>query len=327
MMWLISEMGNPDSQYRAYLDILPGSYPNHPLSWTDEELAETAGTGLDNTSKSIKQLLQKVFEHLSEKLVQANPSLFPGWSFEKFVWAFQTVNSRSWTVTNENNEKESVLVPLADMLNHAPGAGLGGLSYDKTYFMINATKDYATGDQVFDNYGAKSNFDLLSTYGFVLEDNAYDYMTLQFSLKPSNLVHTIVEPLLKAVDPTYNNIKIRTNKVPVELLRVFRLSVMEFSELEYVNQALQGKAVSLTNEMRAFRSAIKALTSMLQAFPTSLQQDKELLESAESMSTNQRNAVVLRKTQKEILVNNIVVLGKMWENILLSGELFGSVAV
>lgn len=92
------------------------------------------------------------------------------------------------------------MVPLADMLNHKPGAGLGGLSDDKNFFMINATQDYATGEQVFDSYGYKSNYDLLSTYGFVLEDNAYDFMTVQFSLKPTNLVHSIVEPLLKHVE-------------------------------------------------------------------------------------------------------------------------------
>ena len=101
---------------------------------------------------------------------------------------------------------------------------------------------------------------------------------------------------------------------------------MDFSELEFAAEALQGKAVSLTNEMRSMRAAINALTSMLKTFATSVSQDVELLAS-EGLSVNQRNAVILRKTQKEILINNIVILGKMWENILLSGELFGGVAI
>lgn len=129
------------------------------------------------------------------------------------------------------------------------------------------------------------------------------------------------------ISPNYSSLKLKANRVPVELLRVFRLSVMEFSELEYVSQALQGKAVSLNNELRALRAGIRALTSMLQAFPTSLQDDTDLLATADNLSVNQRNAVVLRKMQKEILVNNIVVLGKLWENILLSGELFGGVSI
>lgn len=86
------------------------------------------------------------------------------------------------------------------MLNHKPGAGFGGLSVDKTSFLINATQDYAVGDQVFDNYGYKSNFDLLSTYGFVLEDNAYDNMVLKFNIEPKNLVQNIAAQLLKKVE-------------------------------------------------------------------------------------------------------------------------------
>merc|ERR1712110_1047041 len=194
---------------------------------------------------------------------------------------------RTWAITDEQGNKETVLVPLADMGNHKTGAGTGGLTWDKQYFVINATQDYAKGEQVFDNYGPKSNYDLLSSYGFVMEENAYDNMVLHFELKPSNLIHSIVEPLLRAVDPQYSSLK---------------------------------------NELRAYRAAIKALTEMLQSFPTSAQQDKELLANSE-LSNNQRSAIVLRKTQKELLVQNIVILSKMWENILLSGELFGGVAI
>ena len=126
--------------------------------------------------------------------------------------------------------------------------------------------------------------------------------------------------------PNYKEIKLRSNRIPHEMLRVFRLSVMEFSELEKASDALQGKGVSLSNELRAYRSAINALTQMLKSFPTSLKDDTELLKS-DSLSVNQRNAVVLRQTQKQIIVNNIVILGKLWENILISGELLGGVPV
>ena len=49
---------------------MPASFPNHPLSWTDAELAELAGTGLDNATKQIKAILEKIYEHLTEKLVK-----------------------------------------------------------------------------------------------------------------------------------------------------------------------------------------------------------------------------------------------------------------
>jgi hypothetical protein len=103
-------------------------------------------------------------------------------------------------VRGEDGEYDNILVPLADMFNHQPGAGVGSLSEDFSYFQINATQDYETGEQVFDNYGPKSNYELLSAYGFVLPENPDDFMTLHFSLKPSNLVHSIVEPILNTVE-------------------------------------------------------------------------------------------------------------------------------
>jgi histone-lysine N-methyltransferase SETD3 len=326
LVWLIFETSNENSPWKPYIDILPDAFPTHPLSWTPEELAEAAGTGLDTTTNAIRELLQKSFANLDEKLVQPNKSAFPGWSFERYLWAYQVVNSRSWAVTDADGTRDNVLVPLADMLNHQPGAGIGSLSEDKTYFVINATTSYTTGAQVFDNYGPKTNYELLSTYGFLLEENPDDGMILQFQLKPTNLVHTIVEPLLQRVDPNYRSIKIRPNRIPVELLRVFRLASMEFSELERVADALQGKGVSLTNELRAYRAAISSLSSMLKSFNTTIEQDVEQLKSTE-LSNNVRNAIFLRKSHKEIITRNILILGKLWENILLSGELLGGVAV
>lgn len=50
--------------------MLPASYPTHPLSWSDVELEELAGTGLDTSIKTTKAALKQIFDHLTEKLVQ-----------------------------------------------------------------------------------------------------------------------------------------------------------------------------------------------------------------------------------------------------------------
>ena len=109
----------------------------------------------------------------------------------------------------------------------------------------------------------------------------------------------------------------------MDLLRAFRLSVMRFSELDRVHDALQGKSVSLENEYRAYRSILQALTAALKSFPTTLEEDVAIL-ATPAISVNLRHAVILRKTQKELLTNNIDTIGKMWANILLRGELFGA---
>ncbi len=66
---------------------------------------------------------------------------------------------------------------------------------------------YATlqGDQLYSNYGHKSNEELLLGYGFVLEPNTADYFSVSLGLEASsaagNLLITSVAKLLKGTGP------------------------------------------------------------------------------------------------------------------------------
>merc|ERR1712000_783392 len=119
-------------------------------------------------------------------------------------------------------------------------------------------------------------------------------------------------------------------QIPNTLIAIHRLTLMDYKELEFVNDALQGKPISLINEFKAIRASIAALQGVLNAYPTTLTQDRDLMENEEEWnktSTNLKNAVILRSTQKEMVIKNMLILKKLWENILLSGELMGGVAV
>jgi len=296
MIWLLLEKQNEKSPWKAYIDILPDTFPDQLTEWTDEELSYLQGTGLAEATASLKQLLDSNFNNVNEKLVKPYiPSLTL--TFEKYKWAYHVCISRTWTLEiGEEKEVDIVLVPLADMFNHAPGASSGDLNVEGTYFSFNASKSYVTGEQLYVSYGRKSNYELMFNYGFALDNNPDDFMTIHFSLKSSNLVQSIVEPLLKAVDPAYKDIRLIPNRVPLALLRVFRLSVMEFSELEVVADALQGKSVSLVNELRSYRSAIGAISNLYRSYTSSIEEDYELLKT--NLSNRVRNAVIVRKGQK-----------------------------
>ena len=130
-------------------------------------------------------------------------------SLNRFAWAMAVVNSRAFDLPGLTG---SALVPFADVFNHhsiAPserktfrekGAekqtfGWGGL-HDETYtergsvsvsgtrsggsqtFSVYADQDYARGDEVFIEYGSKSNLELVSSYGFVLPANIYESIGL-----------------------------------------------------------------------------------------------------------------------------------------------------
>ena len=120
-------------------------------------------------------------------------------TLQQYTWAYHVCISRSWTL-DINGEKDTTLIPLADMFNHAPGTSVGDLNTEQTYFSFNASRAYTAGEQLLVNYGRKSNYELMFNYGFAVENNVDDSLTLHFSLKSSNLVQSIIEPLLRAVE-------------------------------------------------------------------------------------------------------------------------------
>lgn len=317
MLWLLKERINPDSFWKPYIGSLPASFEGHPMFWTNEQLALTEGTGLAENVLSRRQTLEAAYKLLNENYIAKN-NILPAeyFTYDNYLWSFMVVLTRAWFV-----QDQLVLVPMADMLNHSPDAGAGNLEEvdGQYFFVINATKDYASGEQVFDSYGARSNFELMKGYGFALENNPHDSMLLHFNMKTTNLVQGIVEPLLRKADPNYGTITIQPNRRPDALLRIFRLSVMEFKDLEHVEDALAGKPISLMNELKAYRAAISGLAQALQKFPTTVEEDSALLQT--ELSAIERNAVIFRRSEKQILQNCILVLGKMWENILIEGQL------
>jgi len=316
MLWLLAERNNAESFWKPYIRILPTDFTFHPFFWTDEQLALTIGTGLPDSIVERRQLLPQTFKLLADNWVLKN-NLLSSFTYDDYLWAFMIVQTRAWSL-----DGKLTLVPLADMLNHEATAGVGNLiDVDgKGYFTINATRDYEQGAQVFDSYGARSNYDLLKSYGFVLENNPFDSATLHFNLKSSNLVQAIAEPLLRKADPNYETVVVFPNRRPDALLRLFRLSELDFKELEFIQNVLEGKPISLHNELKAYRSAISLLAQVLKSHTATVEQDNELLKS-ENLSAIERTAITFRRGQKLIVQNVILVLGKLWENILIEGQL------
>jgi len=314
--FLLHHLSQPSSSWKPYIDVLPTNFASNPLTWVDSDLEELQASPIRGQITTLRNQLVAAHQRLLTTAPKIN-EVFPDGSltFERYLWAFLVTSSRMFTTANG-----PIIVPLVDMLNHDPSAAVGDISADGEFFVVNSTRDYQKGEQVFVSYGPKSNGELLKTYGFVLEDNAADFLTLHFELKLTNLVESIVEPVLRKQDPQYAEVAIAKNRRPDRLLRTYRLSLLEFKELEHLSEAMEGKPISLSNELKSYRGIISGLQSLLQTYPTTEAEDAELLKDA-TLSVNKRNAVVLRKAEKEIIQNNILVMAKLWENILLEGAM------
>jgi hypothetical protein len=66
----------------------------------------------------------------------------------------------------------------------------------------------------------------------------------------------------------YSEVAIAKNRRPDRLLRTYRLSLLEFKELEFLAEAMEGKPISLANELKSYRGIISGLQSLLQSYAT-----------------------------------------------------------
>ena len=195
------------STWQPYLHSLPTFEPL-PLLWSASELRLLKGTGLDESSRRRKRRLTDNYQSAAEEWAGSTP--LP--SLEEYLHASTLASSRAFDVDGLHGEG---LLPLCDMLNHKAalvprrGAddadqveeGGGRLLRDLTLHIPPAPGDdeeveeeeegdeaglvctaraLRAGDEVCHTYGCLGNWELLSGYGFTLEDNPFDTAVLDW---------------------------------------------------------------------------------------------------------------------------------------------------
>lgn len=207
-------------------------------------------------------------------------------SFPAYLWASMIMKSRSFPsyllkeclVSVDDldllQEDVAMLIPLVDLLNHNPRAQVswGGLNGS---FVLEAHGSFASGDQIFNNYGQKGNEELLLAYGFCIENNPADSVALKIKAPlellpelekngvqlPSISNYTTSVVLLENKNEIdFSSHKdgllffISKDRVPENLIQVFQWLVkskwegeklslrMKLSGLNHLRQALESKS-------------------------------------------------------------------------------------
>ncbi|KND01240.1 uncharacterized protein SPPG_04331 [Spizellomyces punctatus DAOM BR117] len=242
---------NPTSFWRPYLEVLPRRY-ELPIWWEEEEIDRLlGGTGL----KHIVRERRKVLETGLKVLQDVCGDLFKKHSltWENMLWAYSAISSRAFPRSRNDTSREDrehaaeeavevaegtselCLYPILDMLNHRRGERIEWQIADKTSVTFVTLDNIEAGAQIFNNYGAKGNENLLGNYGFVLSPNPEDYVKVALNIydsdplaekkrdmlackTPNRLVH-----LLFAGDDEV--------ELPKDLLTVTRILVMNSCEL------------------------------------------------------------------------------------------------
>lgn len=170
------------SRWAPYIEILPKELPV-PLLTDDDELKCIRHTNMMSDIIKIRQAMARLTEKM-EVVKAARPDMFPvGFDFEDLTWAYAIFASRALSVLwTDQKTCLGSLVPLADMMNHSGAAHVEYLTHvgvEKTdVFSIRMKKGVKAGQQVFLNYGVRTEEKMLMNYGFVEEGTPFFMQSL-----------------------------------------------------------------------------------------------------------------------------------------------------
>ena len=316
---MLVQRADAGSHWGPYLRAIPARHTD-PLSWSRAELALLRGSNLLPAARLRRAELRAEYDAAVPRLCAAHPKRYrPSvLSWREFLWAHSSFISRAFPLQPDASgqlrltggittpdellgaaapeeaeaqgagaKRQRCLLPLLDMLNHRYAAPIIWQSGEGAVGFA-AGADVAAGDEVFNNYGPKSNEELLLSYGFILDDNPQDSYHLEVArlagedadeLRAKEQLlgalalprrHTLCRPSGTPAEPRSKRRREADDPcvrgcLPPSLLRVMRLAVLNRAELLALHGRREPAAevlaapVSGRSEMAALRALLRLL--------------------------------------------------------------------
>ncbi|KAL2015170.1 hypothetical protein VTK56DRAFT_6176 [Thermocarpiscus australiensis] len=192
--FLIKEyLKGKDSFWSPYIATLP--QPGNvaawalPAFWPEDDIDCLEGTNAHVAIQEIQANVRQEFKHARKVLKEDG---FPNWQDYTqllYKWAFCIFTSRSFRpslILSEPAKQQlsallppdcdiddfSILQPLFDIANHSMTSRYTwDVKSDPSCCQLICRDSYRPGDQVYNNYGLKTNSELLLGYGFILPES------------------------------------------------------------------------------------------------------------------------------------------------------------
>lgn len=182
--------------HSPYLDTLPSSDRlRTPLHFSTEELDALKGTNLYGATIDRRRVWEAEWEQCLADVATVNAEWGKGLTWERYLTASTYLSSRAFPSTLLSTTTPSllqspnsypVLIPGVDSLNHARAQPVSWVVSHTPYaaesqgtISLVARTAVDGGAEIFNNYGAKPNSELLLGYGFTLPDNPDDTIVLK----------------------------------------------------------------------------------------------------------------------------------------------------
>lgn len=343
-MWEISK--GTKSEWYPFFNVLSMQDDiNLPRRFTKEELQELQD---DLAAEEALRLRNELIESFGtyRSSVEAifgsyrSPAKVEHWtSLETFMKWEATLNSVSLMIRGER-----ILVPIANFVKYAydpvpreSNAGDHFLHYHRqteTTFDIYADRRTPAGTPIFEDYGDNSNHVYLQHHGFVPDVNPFDCVRVAIPFRDPNEPHvrgqsTRLKMLANIADVTdllrRDPMWCISPRKPLRDPMLYYLRVLEMDEdtLDSCREKIHGTAgndakmaalrcfhADRAIDDRVYDRMRRILRRMLLSFPTSIEEDEEMLRNTmqNQMTANERIAIKYRISRKRLVMSLNTVL-------------------
>ncbi|KAK9841855.1 hypothetical protein WJX81_007488 [Elliptochloris bilobata] len=204
LLLVVERLRGEASPWAPWLAALPACVGS-PLTYSDVQLSQLAGTSLHRATRLLRQRLREDWARLEpqcQELLAASGAAEHKPAFADFVWAHSIFWSRAQAFPapvlhggRPSVRAEEGIVPGLDFCNHDQASpvrwtiwgGAGNAASEAPVdvrLVARAGAALAPGQQVTFSYGDKGNEELLLLYGFTLEPNPADALMVACPLPP-----------------------------------------------------------------------------------------------------------------------------------------------
>ena len=181
VLWLDMALGRRDESHAShpYLAALPKDAPD-VASWTAKMLASLAGTDVGAAAVASNEALAAEHDRIQALLTHRVPLAEIRWA--RGCYLSRRFPPRLLDAAAPTTGAPGILLPFFDLLNHGKGTEIEWRGDGKSVAFAAGADGILPNAEIFNNYGAKANDELLVAHGFALENNEHDRVALKMTV-------------------------------------------------------------------------------------------------------------------------------------------------
>jgi len=194
LLYIANGRKNTLHPFHIYIASLPDSPVSAPW-WSESERELLKGTNLGLSIEAVRTTLSDEYDQFMPALQKEFPEIYGGFKLADLQLAHDNFFSRRFPVVLSpdliQNESEftvarlGIMIPFIDLTNHQEKTQIEW-SGNSDFVSFRTISGVSKGQEIFNNYGAKSNEELLLLYGFANSHNDFDHFGLALTLGGEN---------------------------------------------------------------------------------------------------------------------------------------------